>query len=270
MDKIGHYTTKIFPKNRKNIVLLVEEGKRKHSVHGIIEVDVTKGRNIIRNYKIKHNKNISFTGWLIKCISQAVNENIIINTSRHGRSKTISFDDVDIPIPVERTYNDKQITMAFIIRKANTKNVFEITKEIRDVQNEKIDSDSQILGQNLTLFEKIILGSPMFMKKIAVIFTRKNALFRKKHMGTVGVTAIGMKGRFPGWAIPLGGATSSIIVVGGINKKPGVVNNKIEIREYLNLTITVDHDIVDGGPLARFVDRLNELIENAYGLDILN
>ncbi|MFE3845961.1 2-oxo acid dehydrogenase subunit E2 [Thermoplasmatota archaeon] len=269
MDKIGHYETKPFAKNRQNVVLIVEEGKRKHSVHGIIEVDVTKGRDIIRNYKINHNKGISFTGWLIKCISQAVIENKIINTSRHGRRKTISFDDVDIPLPIERTFNNKQITMAYIIRKANTKNVLEITKEIRDVQEEKIGNNSQILGQNLTLFEKIILDSPLFIKKIAIILTRKNALFRKKHMGTVGVTAIGMKGRFPGWAIPLGGATSSIIVVGGINKKPGVVNNRIEIREYLHLTITVDHDIVDGGPLARFVDRLNELIENAYGLEIL-
>ena len=89
-------------------------------------------------------------------------------------------------------------------------------------------------------------------------------------MGTFGVTAIGMKGRYPGWAIPLGGVTSSIIVVGGINKKPGVVNDKIEIREYLNLTITVDHDIIDGGPLVRFVDRLNELIEEGFGLDIIN
>jgi len=270
MDKIGNYTTEIFTKNRKNIVLLLEENKHKHSVHGLIEVDVTNGRELIRNYKNSHNKSISFTGWLIKCISQAASENILLNTSRHGRSKTISFEDVDIPIPIERKLNDKHITMAYIIRKANTKDVIEITNEIRDVQNEKIDSESQILGINLTSFEKLILEAPMFLKKIVIFFMRKNALFRKKHFGTFGVTAIGMQGRFPGWAIPLGGATSSIIVVGGINKKPGVVNNKIQIREYLNLTITVDHDIVDGGPLARFVDRLIELIEIGFGLDVLN
>jgi pyruvate/2-oxoglutarate dehydrogenase complex dihydrolipoamide acyltransferase (E2) component len=267
MDKIGKYEIKHFTKNRQNIVLILKEGKRKHNIHGLIEVDVTSGRNIIRDYKIKHNINISFTGWLIKCISQAISEHKIINTSRQGRRKIISFDDVDIPIPVERTINDDQITMAYIIRKANTKSVLEITKEIRDIQKEKIDYDTQVLGKNLTSFEKIILKSPIFVKKIAIYLVRKNALFRKKHIGTVGVTAIGMKGKFPGWAIPLSGATPSIIVVGGINKKPGVVNNKIEIREYLHLTITVDHDIVDGGPLARFVDRLIELIENNYGLE---
>ena len=226
MDKIGKYEIKHFTKNRQNIVLILKEGKRRHNVHGLIDVDVTNGRNIIRDYRIKHNINISFTGWLIKCISQAISEHKIINASRQGKRKTIYFEDVDIPIPVERTFNDEQITMAYIIRKANTKNVLEITKEIRNIQNEKIDNDTQILGQNLTLFEKVILGSPIFIKKIAIFFARKNALFRKKHMGTVGVTAIGMKGRFPGWAIPLGGVTSSIIVVGGINKKPGVEHSR--------------------------------------------
>jgi pyruvate/2-oxoglutarate dehydrogenase complex dihydrolipoamide acyltransferase (E2) component len=267
MNRLGKYEIKSFTKNRQNIVLILEEGRKKHNIHGLIEVDVTKARNIIHEYKTKHEKSISFTGWLIKCISQAVSEHKIINTSRHGKRKTIVFDDVDIPIPVEKKLKNEKITMAYIIRKANTKNVLDITKEIRDIQKEKIDFDKQILGDNLTSFERFILKSPLFIKKMAIIFARKNALFRKKHIGTVGVTAIGMKGKFPGWVIPLSGATSSIIVVGGINKKPGVVNNKIEIREYLYLTITVEHDIVDGGPLARFVDRLNELIENAYGLD---
>ncbi|MEE8565808.1 MAG: hypothetical protein V3S79_05425, partial [Candidatus Thermoplasmatota archaeon] len=61
MDKIGKYEIKHFTKNRQNIVLILKEGKRRHNVHGLIDVDVTNGRNIIRDYKIKHNINISFT-----------------------------------------------------------------------------------------------------------------------------------------------------------------------------------------------------------------
>ena len=45
-----------------------------------------------------------------------------------------------------------------------------------------------------------------------------------------------------------------------------MINDEIKIREYLSLTVTVDHDVVDGGPLVRFVERLTELIENAYEL----
>jgi pyruvate/2-oxoglutarate dehydrogenase complex dihydrolipoamide acyltransferase (E2) component len=45
-----------------------------------------------------------------------------------------------------------------------------------------------------------------------------------------------------------------------------VINDTIMVREYLHLTIHIDHDVVDGGPLARFVSRLTELLETGYGL----
>ena len=58
-----------------------------------------------------------------------------------------------------------------------------------------------------------------------------------------------------------------MMTVGGIAEKPGVVNGTIAIREYLSLTLSVNHDIVDGAPAARFTERLKELIESGYGLD---
>jgi pyruvate/2-oxoglutarate dehydrogenase complex dihydrolipoamide acyltransferase (E2) component len=56
------------------------------------------------------------------------------------------------------------------------------------------------------------------------------------------------------------------MTVGGIGKKPGVVDGHIAIREYLSLTISFDHDIIDGAPAARFTQRLRELIESRSGL----
>jgi hypothetical protein len=40
---------------------------------------------------------------------------------------------------------------------------------------------------------------------------------------------------------------------------PNVLSN-------LSLTISFDHDIIDGAPAARFTERLKELIESGYGL----
>jgi pyruvate/2-oxoglutarate dehydrogenase complex dihydrolipoamide acyltransferase (E2) component len=75
-----------------------------------------------------------------------------------------------------------------------------------------------------------------------------------------------MKGRFPGYVIGMGGPIATFIALGGISKKPGVVDGKILVREFLHVTIHIDHDIVDGGPLARFTDRLMELLETGFGL----
>jgi pyruvate/2-oxoglutarate dehydrogenase complex dihydrolipoamide acyltransferase (E2) component len=33
------------------------------------------------------------------------------------------------------------------------------------------------------------------------------------------------------------------------------------------VTISFDHDIIDGAPAARFTERLKEMIESSYGLD---
>ena len=32
------------------------------------------------------------------------------------------------------------------------------------------------------------------------------------------------------------------------------------------MTVSIDHDIVDGAPAARFMNELRQLIESAYGL----
>ena len=54
--------------------------------------------------------------------------------------------------------------------------------------------------------------------------------------------------------------------MGGIGVKPGVVDGHIAMRDYLSLTISFDHDIIDGAPAARFTERLKDLVESGYGL----
>jgi len=57
------------------------------------------------------------------------------------------------------------------------------------------------------------------------------------------------------------------VTLGGIAEKPSVVDGQIALREYLSLTLSFDHSIVDGAPAARFTGRLKDLIESGYGLD---
>jgi hypothetical protein len=84
--------------------------------------------------------------------------------------------------------------------------------------------------------------------------------------GTVGVTALGMAGRGGGWGLAPAGQ-SVLLIVGGITRKPAAIEERVELRDMLNLTVAFDHDVVDGAPAARFVNRLVELIESGYGLE---
>jgi pyruvate/2-oxoglutarate dehydrogenase complex dihydrolipoamide acyltransferase (E2) component len=79
------------------------------------------------------------------------------------------------------------------------------------------------------------------------------------------VSSVGMFGTGSGWGIPVSNHTLQL-TLGGIANKPGVVADRIEVREYLSITISIDHDMIDGAPAARFTQQLKELIESGYGL----
>ncbi len=56
------------------------------------------------------------------------------------------------------------------------------------------------------------------------------------------------------------------VSLGGIDRKPGIIEGRIAPREFLCTTVSFDHDIVDGIPAAKFVSRFRELVEQAWGL----
>ncbi len=53
---------------------------------------------------------------------------------------------------------------------------------------------------------------------------------------------------------------------GSILKKPAAFDGRIELREFLQMSVLIDHDVIDGAPAARFVGRLNELMQSGFGL----
>lgn len=85
-------------------------------------------------------------------------------------------------------------------------------------------------------------------------------------MGNVSVTSLGMIGSANGWFIPVSVHPISF-GIGKVTKKPVVINDRVEIREILNMTVLMDHDIVDGAPMARFISDLSGRIEHSLCLE---
>ena len=80
--------------------------------------------------------------------------------------------------------------------------------------------------------------------------------------GTVAVTSIGMFGGGGGIGIGIPTIHTLTVLVGGISQRPVVVEGSVEVRDIMDLTISVDHNLVDGGPAARFTAELRALIES--------
>jgi pyruvate/2-oxoglutarate dehydrogenase complex dihydrolipoamide acyltransferase (E2) component len=57
------------------------------------------------------------------------------------------------------------------------------------------------------------------------------------------------------------------LLVGGIAETPIAYQGTIALRECLHVTVSFDHDIVDGAPAARFTRTFSEMMEDAMALD---
>ena len=252
-----------FTKVRQNISLLLEL-RKKHVTHTVLEADVTDAREKIKEYK-KKGIDVSFTAWFIKCFVEVMKEEKLFNSIRHGRKKIVIYNDVDVAIPIEREFDVEARPVAYIIRKANEMSIEDITKEIRKAQKMEIGEKTQVLDR-MDFLRKFALNSPTFIQKFLWLVLGKNAFRKKKYMGTTAVTAVGMKGNFRGWLITLGGHFTTSAAIGGITKKVVMKDGKLAEREFLRFIISVDHDIIDGAPLARFSNKLINLLEESYGL----
>jgi pyruvate/2-oxoglutarate dehydrogenase complex dihydrolipoamide acyltransferase (E2) component len=81
--------------------------------------------------------------------------------------------------------------------------------------------------------------------------------------GTVSVTSVGMFAGGGGFGIAHPTPITLALLVGGISARPRAVDGAVAIRDVLDLTVTVDHNVVDGAPAARFAAELRRLIESA-------
>lgn len=267
MEDLGEYKIKPFSKVRRILSEFNTIASQNPNVLGLVEVNVSKAKALIQQYDEKSGIKLSFTGWVIHCLGKAVEEHKKIHAYRKGKKKIIIYDNVHVNILVERPTKDgKIIPVSHVIRYANRKNVEEITREIRLVQNQEFMEREQLVERSQSS-TKLFFLLPRFLGRQIIKKMLRNTDYFINRAGTVGITAIGMFGKeISGWAVPFATHTLNL-AIGGIKKKPCITEGKSNICDILNLTLQINHNIVDGAPAARFVSRLVELIEAAYGLD---
>jgi pyruvate/2-oxoglutarate dehydrogenase complex dihydrolipoamide acyltransferase (E2) component len=233
-------------------------GIQKHTIHGLVEFDVTLARQILRSQKAQTGKAISFSAFILACLGNAIEQNKHMHAYRNWRNQLFIFDEVDVNMLFEVVIDGKKTIRPHILRGVNTKSIGELHDEIRAFQKGHSNSrESNFIDWFIKL--------PGFIRRLFLKALFKNPRMLKEYYGTVLLTSIGMFGTGSGWGIPVPNHTLQL-TLGGIAEKPGVVDHRIEVREFMSVTISFDHDIIDGAPAARFIQRLKDLIESAHGL----
>lgn len=171
----------------------------------------------------KHGVKITFTDLILKAAAIALRENIEVNSSLQGNDYII-YDDVNVGMAVS-------VEGGLIVP-----TIFSCDRlEIVDIAKKRIE-----------LIEKAR--------------TNKFAL-EEIQGGTFTVTNLGMFG-IRNFSAIINPPQAAILAVGEIYSEPAAIDGKVEIRSFMDISVSCDHRIIDGAKGAKFLQNIVELLEN--------
>jgi pyruvate dehydrogenase E2 component (dihydrolipoamide acetyltransferase) len=168
---------------------------------------------------------LSFTDILVFAAGRALKAHPALN-AKFDNDKLSRFQDVNICLAID---TPRGLT-APVIRQADQLSLFEIARRRRELVERA--QDNQLGPDDLV-------------------------------DGTFTISNLGMFGIDSFHAI-LNPPQAAILASGQISKRPIVVNDSLELRPTLWLSLSVDHRVADGAVAARFLQTLTAYLENPY------
>lgn len=183
---------------------------------------------------------------------------------RNWRGRLVLHRQVDIATLIEVPTPTGTFPLAHLIVDTQSRSAADISDEIRTLQHDPEATHSQrLVNRGLPL-----IASVPGLVRLGYQVANRSVRLRRR-VGTVSLTAVGMFGGGAGFGIAAPTLLTLGILVGGISSQARIVDDEVAIRQIMNLTITVDHTIVDGAPAARFAADLRRLLETAELLPAL-
>ena len=281
-DLLGSYREMAFPAARTAATDTLRMGLTRHHVPVLLDVDVSAARERLADAR-SSGDDLSFTAWAIECVAQAAGEHKRVHAVRRGRRGLVVFDDVDVSLPVFRRLtgadHGERVPMPYVVRCANEKTVAQISAELRRAQCLPLAPGEQWVAPDGLVppprLLRLAYATPFLLRKWLYWDRLLGDPFRvKRTMGTVMVTSVSVATRSGSraWAIPIG-IHPLIVALGAVSRAPAALGEEAGVpapvrgpREILSLTVLFDHDVIDGVPMALFLRRLTELMEEAFGL----
>ncbi|MGW0758447.1 2-oxo acid dehydrogenase subunit E2 [Streptomyces sp. NPDC002814] len=243
-----------FPAERRLVVAAQRAGRHMAAMHSLVELDVTAARELLA----ASDRPVSFTAFVAASVARAAAAHPDVHAYRDWRGRMVRHRYVDVGTMVEVDTAHGPFALPHVLRDADVREVSDLTAELRAV---KADPTATGPGRILDRFGNTLTRLPGLLPAMYALLARSVRL--RQSTGTVAVTAVGMFGAGGGFGIASLSLFPLQVVVGGLAQQPRIVGGRFEAREVLDLTITLDHNVIDGAPAARFVADLRRLVENA-------
>jgi pyruvate/2-oxoglutarate dehydrogenase complex dihydrolipoamide acyltransferase (E2) component len=253
-DRPRQVQVRPFPANRRLVTSALKAGRPKMPMYGLVDVDVTTANLLLAS----HDPPSSLTAFVVATVARAVATHPEVHAYRNWRGQLVIHHYVDVATMVEIPTPQGLFAIPHVLRDADVRGVPELTAELRRVKREPTTSFS---GRWLDRAGPAATRIPGVLPAMYAVSARSAAV--RQRVGTVAVTSVGMFAGGGGFGITPLSLMSAEVIVGGMSQRPRVVGGQIAIRDVLELTLAIDHNVVDGAPAARFAAEFRDLLESA-------
>jgi pyruvate/2-oxoglutarate dehydrogenase complex dihydrolipoamide acyltransferase (E2) component len=253
VERSRRVETRSIAASRRFVTGALRAGRRMTPTHALIQCDVTETRSFLE----AADPPLSWTAFLVAAVARAAAAHPEVHAYVNWAGRLVVHHHVDVSTLVEVVAPAGSFPLAHLIRDADIRSPADLSTELRQVKREPSAGTSGRLFTSIAPWVSRIPGAVALFYWLAARSTRMRRL-----TGTVSVTAVGMFGRGGGLGIGHPTVQTLTVLVGGRSVRPWVKDGEVVPREILDLTVSVDHNVVDGAPAARFVADLREIIEH--------
>ena len=217
----------------------------------LVQVDVTEA------WARAHHEDRSFTAFVLGCVGRAVDAHPDVHAYRDWRGRLVVHPNVDIATMIEVETPEGPFPLAHLVRDADSRSIADLSAELERVAANPSDAG----GGRALLRWGSLAGRVPGLTRLVFAAGRRSPRLRKA-FGTVAVSSVGMLIGGNGFAVGVPTVATTVVVVGGATERPWAVDGEVAVRRILDVSVTIDHRVVDGGPAARFGATLRTLLEH--------
>jgi 2-oxoacid dehydrogenases acyltransferase (catalytic domain) len=232
-------------------------GRGKMPMYGLVDADVTTANRLLA----EHDPPWSLTAFVVASVARAAAAHPEVHAYHNWRGQLVTHRHVDVGTMVEIATPQGPFALPHLLRDADIRGVPDLTAKLHRVKRDPSASTSgkwlEWAGPTATRIPGVIPGMYALMAR---------SVAARQRIGTVAVTAVGMFAGGGGFGITSLSLMSLEVIVGGVSQRPRVIDGQVAVRDVLDLTVAIDHNVVDCAPAARFAAEFRELLESAAAI----
>ncbi|MEY9854651.1 pyruvate/2-oxoglutarate dehydrogenase complex dihydrolipoamide acyltransferase (E2) component [Catenulispora sp. GAS73] len=245
------------PVSRRLAIGAERAGRHRAAMSYLMTADITVARRLMAMAP----ETLSLPAFITASVARAAADSPEVHAYRDWRGRMVVHRHVDVMVPVlartEQAPHALPHLVPHVVRDADRHNVAQISAELLAAENFPTTDG---------IFDRVP-GLTRIPGLVRAVYTVQDRSIRlRQRIGTVMVTTTGLSDTGETFSLAAPTLMPLHVVIGSVNGCPHQSGSLVEQHEILNLTLTFDHDVVDGAQVSAFAARLCSAIEHAEAL----